>query len=633
MTRMWTYQEIKLATNAILATRSGFVPFSTIGQKLKSLALNEAGEDYRKDAPGRYPCLCKTFLRLQRDDELGVSLPDAAFGCGYRKAYDPLDYARALFPTLGVAWKTNYTLSEAMHLLYASQKHHATRLALYHGPPRASLPGWAPATFNGLVDGKIIEPGTWEARGMRRSWSTTKVKSIVHNEPGTLVLALESDFADRALTVGFISEQTEKESPESIEVFKKATLEGNAYLLADEPLVPKRHMSRVGLLVERFTKVEDLQAWVCLTLAVGETEETYKTEKKSWLLLHENPISDEMFSGRGFTELNVDITKSTLPTPKADLAEYPLHEAAQMGDVEECMMLLQFINADTVDSRGWTALHAAAASDQRQIFPLLIQAGAKLDAFDNQGYTPLGLAVDNLHVDAVMELREAGANVNESQSNDGLGFSPLSKATLKGSLEMVNLLLALGAKPSAVDAGKWYPLVFAIRHEEILDALLEAGADPNIPFQDMEYPIHIAAREGLSKSIRTLQKHGADANPSTSRLKSSSTIDPPLYHAIECGSVESVRALLDGNAKCDIMFVNGWSPMMLAAKQGDHEIGRLLLAKGASLKNTNNEGLTPLHIAALHGSRIFYKWLLEVGADENTRDASQRTASDMIKGF
>jgi ankyrin repeat protein len=629
---MWTYQEIKLATNAVIATKSGFVSFNAMVRSLESLALNEAGEDWVRNAPGRYPSLARTFRRLQRDDEKGVSLPDLAFGCGYREAWDKLDYARALFPTLDVEWKPNYTISEAMHLLYSKQKNHATRLALYHGPPRASLPGWAPATFNGLVDGEIIEPGIWKGRGMQRSWMTTKVKSIVRDMPGTLVLALESDFAEGAMTVGFVSEQTQKESPESVEIFRKAVKAGNAYLLADEPLVPKRHMSRVGLLVERFTQVQELEAWVCLTLAVGETEETYKVENTNWLLLHENPVSKEAFSGRAFTELTHDITKVTQPATSAEVEEYPLHQAAQDGDIEECKMLLQVIDANTVGLRGWTALHAAAVSDQRQIFPLLLQAGADINMFDDDDHSALIIAIDNLYIDAVMELVEAGADINASRSTHGLGMSPLSTAALKGNVEMVSLLLALGAKPSAIDAGGWVPLQFAIGKgpgsEEVLDVMLEAGADVNIPSQDTLYPIDAAARDGHAGAIRKLLAHGANPNP-----VDIARMDPPLYHAIEAGSVESVAVLLDAGAKCDVTFKDGWTPMMLAAKQGDHEIGKLLFAKGNNIRESGIEGLSPLHVAAMHGNRVFYKWLMEKGANSNAKDAHGRTAQSLKKGF
>jgi hypothetical protein len=137
---------------------------------------------------------------------------------------------------------------------------------------------------------------------MQHVWMTTKALSIVHDEPGTFVLVPESDFAERAMSVGFFfSKQTREEGLESVETFRKGEGEGNAYLLADEPLIPERHTSRVGLLVEHFTKAGDPQAWVYLTLAVGETEEAYKAEKSNWLVLHENLVSEGEFSGRDLT--------------------------------------------------------------------------------------------------------------------------------------------------------------------------------------------------------------------------------------------------------------------------------------------------------------------------------------------
>ena len=606
---MWTYQEIKLATNAIVATQSGFVAFDTICESLKALAHDEAGGDFDTDAPGKYPSLYRTFNRLRRQDDVGVVLADVAIGCGYRTAWDPLDYARAVFPTLGIEWKTKFSLSEAMYNIYQNQKRHASRLCLIHGPPRAPLLGWAPASFNGLVDSRIIEPGIWKARGMQRVWMTTRVKSIIPSKPGGLVLALESDFASQALTVGFISEQTEKESPESIEIFRKAVEAGNAYLLADESLVPKRHFSRVGLLVERRANVANLEAWVCLTLAVGETEDSYKAEKESWLLLHENPASKEMESGKDATELREMLINSTLPNPSQDYTLFPLHAAAQQGDVEECQRLLPNTDVRRVDSRGWTALHAAAAADQHYVFSLLLHAGAEIDAFDRNGNNPLVLAVDNLHIESVVELHSAGANVNASHNE---GFSPLCTAALKGSLEMLSLLLALGADPSALDRGGWSPLHFAILDKTegtpLLNTMLDAGAQANpvTPSHGL-FPIEVAARDGNAQAICKLLEHGADPN------QASSSSNPPLYHAMQSGSMETVSALLQGGARCDVRFSDGWTPMMLAAKNGDHEVGKLIYAKHPSLNEADATGLTPLRIAEKHQSRVFQKWLLENG--------------------
>jgi ankyrin repeat protein len=625
MTRMWTYQEIKLATNAVIATRSGFVGFDTITRSLKSFALNEVGEGYMQSPPGKYPSLCNTLRRLQRDDEVGVSLADLAIGCGYRQAWDQLDYARALFPTLGAEWKVKYDIHQAMQKIYLSQRYNATCLALFHGPPRASYPGWAPAVFNGLTDTKIIEAGIWKGRGMQRSWLTAKIKSIVPNtKPGRLALSLESDFAEGALTVGFISES---ENPKSIEFFRKAVREGTAYLLADEPLVPIRHFSRIGLLVARFLEAEDLEAWVCITFAVGETQETSKFEKLDWLLLHENPVSDEFMSGKSGTELVNAFVNAVLPGAAESYAQFPLHQAARGGDVEECGRLLATVHVNTIDSRGWTALHVAAAADQRNILPLLIDAGADVNVFDFNGQSPLCLAIENFHNDAVVELWEAGADVNASHE---AGFSPLCTAARRG-VELTSLLIALGANPSLVDAGGWSPLCCAINDQdgesETLEALLEAGGDPNVRGGLPLFPLEIAVRNGNALATRMLLASGA--NPNLSKTG----IDPPLYEAIISGNLETVRALVDNSADCKAKFRNGRTPMMLAAEGGDHEIGRILQSKGASLNETTSEGLTSLHIAAMSGSRIFYKWLLEEGADKSVKDTKGKTATELKIGF
>lgn len=58
----------------------------------------------------------------------------------------------------------------------------------------------------------------------------------------------------------------------------------------------------------------------------------------------------------------------------------------------------------------------------------------------------------------------------------------------------------------------------------------------------------------------------------------------------------------------------------------------MLLAAGAGLNEKGIEGLTPLHVAAISGRRVFYKWLLEAGADREARDMRQRKAGDVVKG-
>lgn len=301
MSRVWTYQEIKLATNAVIMTKTGFARFADIVATLRSRAHQEVGDGYDSSTNGKYPSLYRTYVRLQRNDQTGVSLPDIAIGCGYRNASNALDYARAMFPTLGLQWRFGDGIAEGMRKIYESQKTQATRLALIHGPPRASYPGWAPAVFPGLVDSVIISPGKWNPRGMVRQWLVSKVRSIVPSKPGCVILELDNGRKPGALSLCYISDATKQDSPRSVELFREAVKNGVAYVLTDEPLTPRRPFARVGLLVEKFTKASANEGWVCLTLAIGETEESYLAQRQSWLLLHENPaIGEAKFS----SELN-----------------------------------------------------------------------------------------------------------------------------------------------------------------------------------------------------------------------------------------------------------------------------------------------------------------------------------------
>lgn len=637
LTRMWTYQEIKLATMAVVLTRKGPISFSAICRHLKEKAVVEFGQGWEGDARGKYPSIAKTFGRLQRNDELGISLPDVAIGCGYRDAWDKLDYARAIFPTLNIEWKSHYSIHQAMRRVYMTQRRHASRLVLFHGPLRASYPGWAPAVFNGLKDCKIIEPGTWRVRGLQRAWLTTKVKFIYEREADRFYLALESDRVNQCQSVAVISEQTVKHSPESIALFEKAVQSGSGYLLTDERLdaLDNRRFSIVGLLVERFSLADDQEAWVCLTVAVGQTEKHYKAERSDWLLLHENPTSQDPGNGKGASKLNFQLLYTVKPSPTEELSEYPLHRASQQDDEEWCRALLAIESQNGLDLRGWTPLQVAVASGSQKTAAILIEAGAEIDVFNRSGNSALILAVDNENVEMVLLLCEAGADVNACCKEEGFG-SALVTAVRRNNIELVSLLLAFDADATGVDIAGWGALQAAVigedRDEKIVDTLLEAGADPNVPSHGL-LPLSLAAQNGDASSVTKLLQNKSNMQKKALPDPGLRYGHPPLYHAIKSGSLATVQVLLEGGAQVNGKYRDGWTPMMIAAQEGDHEIGRVLKSKGASIDDSGAGGLTPLHVAAMNGSRVFYKWLVAAGANVGAQDDHGRGAEEVVVGF
>ena len=293
------------------------------------------------------------------------------------------------------------------------------------------------------------------------------------------------------------------------------------------------------------------------------------------------------------------------------------------------------MNPDTVDSRGWTPLHVAAACDSRKSAAILIQAGTAKDAFNHSGNSALILAVNNMHTEMVLLLCEAGANVNACCREEGFG-SALVRAVRQNNLELVSLLLAFGADASGIDAAGWGTLHAAVINEHvderIVDTLLEAGADPDVPSHGL-LPLSLAARTGKASLVTKLLHNKADPQKKAQSNPVTSSDRPPLYYAIKSDSLATVIALLEGGAQVDNKYRDGWTPMMIAAKEGNHEVGKALRSRGAGLSKSGANGLTPLHIAAINGSRIFYKWLIAAGADVNAQDSQCRTAREVVKGF
>ncbi|XP_037571923.2 ankyrin repeat and SOCS box protein 9 [Dermacentor silvarum] len=126
------------------------------------------------------------------------------------------------------------------------------------------------------------------------------------------------------------------------------------------------------------------------------------------------------------------------------VARLSIHEAARTGDLHVIKLLLKSDpkRMETVDERGWTPIHLAAANGHAEVVRYLAVEGADVAALDPTSYTAMHLAAMNGHNACLEVLLKVGADVDNITAD---GFTPLHLAALNNYADCVRTLLSWGA--------------------------------------------------------------------------------------------------------------------------------------------------------------------------------------------
>jgi ankyrin repeat protein len=279
-------------------------------------------------------------------------------------------------------------------------------------------------------------------------------------------------------------------------------------------------------------------------------------------------------------------------------------DAAKRQDAAEVRALIASradVNAATAD--GSTALHWTSYWDDRATSEALIRAGAKVNAVTDLGVTPLALACANGSDRVVTALLKAKADPNLAQPT---GETPLMTCARSGSVVAVKALVAEGAKLDAVEEGRGQTALMwavAARHPQVVQALVEAGADVNARTKVTTQWIYTGFRYITAPP----------PNPTGIVVEVKEGGFTPVLFAAQQGDRESMRILLAGGARIADADAEGTSPLVLAAHSGHGEVARMLLDAGAD-PNDGKAGYTALHAAVLRGDAQLVDALLVKGA-------------------
>ena len=172
-----------------------------------------------------------------------------------------------------------------------------------------------------------------------------------------------------------------------------------------------------------------------------------------------------------------------------------------------------------------TALDTASWKDNLAIVEVLLEADVDLNRWISYGISPLFPAARGAGAAVIKALLKAGADpgVRTSKTKVHGGATPLHVAAqFNHNPAAIEALVEAGIDPNAGDEHGHTPLQMAIRREvsanlAVIQTLLKVGADPNVQSRDGATPLHWAARsyrvhviEALPAIIEALLEAGAD---------------------------------------------------------------------------------------------------------------------------
>lgn len=200
-------------------------------------------------------------------------------------------------------------------------------------------------------------------------------------------------------------------------------------------------------------------------------------------------------------------------------------------------------------------------------------------AITNAAGNDAGLLADTIERKQWAEVFRQIAKPVDVNSRQPDGMTPLHWATQHGRVDIIERLLDAGAEADPTNEYGVTPLAIACEagNPKAVATLLNAGADANSELAGGQTMLMTAARTGNGDVVRLLTQHGARVNDKERKGQTAL-----MWAAVE-GHAAAMDALLDSGASVDATSSFGFNAMMFAAREGRIDAAKRLLQAGVDV--------------------------------------------------
>ena len=260
---------------------------------------------------------------------------------------------------------------------------------------------------------------------------------------------------------------------------------------------------------------------------------------------------------------------------------------------------------------------------------------------DYDNVTPLWLATRYNDLELAITIINLGAKVSVQSGN--IGMTPLHMAAYVHSVEMVELLLEAGADPNIMDRWNFTPLMYAaIYHEadvveRLFQVFLAHGCDVN---HGQTLTSHGKSHKHLE--LPELRSRFDGMHITYMREPLGPTSGTALHLAVQNPHLSNdvISILLEAGAKVNEQNIYGQTPLIGALMDVFYDYhsnikahADLILREGCDVNKQDVRGWSPLHYACQRGNINSIRTLVSAGADSNLVSNMQETALWVLLGY